>query len=120
MESWVEDFYQPDWQKSDDPDWKEISEDIYKKQTVTPLDMSRMQAIAESVLSAGHDRGTGMLNPDWAEHTLDYIQGRKDKAKAKKKERSKKAADRSAMIRLASTLPVGSPERRAILYGLGR
>jgi hypothetical protein len=30
------------------------------------------------------------------------------------------AADRSALIRLASTLPAGSPERKAILAGLGK
>ena len=30
------------------------------------------------------------------------------------------AADRSALIRLASTLPVGSPQRKAILAGLGK
>jgi hypothetical protein len=30
------------------------------------------------------------------------------------------AADRSRLIRLASTLPVGSPERKAILAGLGK
>ena len=32
--------------------------------------------------------------------------------------RSLTAADRSALIRLASTMPAGSPERRAILAGL--
>lgn len=30
------------------------------------------------------------------------------------------AADRSRLIRLASTMPVGSPERKAILDGLGK
>ena len=30
------------------------------------------------------------------------------------------AADRSALIRLASTMPVGSPERKAILAGLSK
>ena len=30
------------------------------------------------------------------------------------------ASDRKSLIRLASTLPVGSPERKAILAGLGR
>ena len=30
------------------------------------------------------------------------------------------AADRSALIRLASTMPVGTPERKAILKGLSK
>lgn len=34
--------------------------------------------------------------------------------------RSLTAQDRSSLIRLASTLPAGSPERKAILAGLGR
>ena len=77
-----------------------------------------VERLAEIVLDALESGQT--TNPWFLEYRGQEIFTQVRRASLGLEGRTLTAADRSALIRLASTLPKGSPERRAILAGLAK